>query len=78
MKLTQVWLLFIAIVTLLFGKVYVIDNGYIFVPAITVCGFGIIIPVVYMVAGKNLFCCREHILCVKNEAFRECSNGQIQ
>ena len=78
MKLTQVCLLFIAVVTLLCGKVYAIYSGYIFVPAITVCGFGIIIPVVYMVAGKNLFYSRRQILYVKNEAFRECSNGQVQ
>lgn len=55
MKLTQVWVVFIGIVNLLCGKVYGIDNRYIFVPAIIACGFGIIIPVVYMVAGKNIF-----------------------
>ena len=69
MKLKQVWLLFIAIVTLLFGKEYAIDSRYIFVPAITVCGFGILVPVVCMAAGKNLFIAEDRFCMLKMKLF---------
>ena len=63
MKLAQSCGLFIATVNLLFGKVYAIDKGDIFVSAIFGCSFGIIILVAYTVAGKNIFIA-EDIFCI--------------